>query len=129
MGMTPRLTWEIGTAYDLFTSLNVVHDPARYGLRGSWAAGVRSRLPVEQREFLQDATEHHYFWAIPWLASQNGPKDGDTVLKKLAAIPAESRMQEIAAHYMSQPMRDLLFQVAEQGSWEAADKTRCVTST
>ena len=52
MGITPQLTWEIGTVYDLFTSLNVIHDPARYGLRGSWAAGVRSRLPVEQREFL-----------------------------------------------------------------------------
>ncbi|MBK8906058.1 MAG: winged helix-turn-helix transcriptional regulator [Anaerolineaceae bacterium] len=122
MGMTPQLTWDIGTAYDLFTSLNVIHDPARYGLRGSWAAGVRSRLPAEQREFLQDATEHHYFWAIPWLASQSGRKDGETILKKLAAIPAEQRAQEVASHHMGQPFQALLFRVAEQGSWDAEDK-------
>lgn len=122
MGMTPQLTWDIGTAYDLFTSLNVVHDPNRYGLRGSWAAGVRSRLPTEQREFLQEAMEHHHFWGIPWLASQSGPKDGDTILNKLAAIPAERRMQEVASHHMSQPIQDLLFGVAEQGTWSEADK-------
>ena len=122
MGMTPQLTWDIGTAYDLFTSLNVVHDPARYGLRGSWAAGVRSRLPVEQREFLQEAIEHDYFWATPWLASQNGPKDGDSVLKKLAAIPAGQRLQELSSHHMSQPFQELFFRVAEQGTWDAEDK-------
>lgn len=122
MSITPQLTWDIGTAYDLFTSLNVVHDPARYGLRGSWAAGVRSRLPAEQREFLQEATERHHFWVIPWLASQSGPKDGDTVLNQLAAIPAESRMQEIASCYMNQQIRELLFRVAEEGAWQDADK-------
>ncbi|MCA9954519.1 MAG: winged helix-turn-helix transcriptional regulator [Anaerolineales bacterium] len=123
MGMTPQLTWDIGTAYDLFTSLNVVHDPARYGLRGSWAAGVRSRLPAEQREFLQEANEHHHFWAIPWLASQSGPKDGDTILKKLAAIPATQRMQEVASHHMSLPLQEFLFRVAEQGAWTEEDKS------
>ena len=123
MGMTPQLTWDIGTAYDLFTSLNVVHDPARYGLRGSWAAGVRSRLPAEQREFLQEANEHHHFWAIPWLASQSGPKDGDTILKKLAAIPAAQRMQEVASHHMNLPLQEFLFRVAEQGAWTEEDKS------
>lgn len=122
MGISPQLTWDIGTAYDLFTSLEVVHDPARYGLRGSWAAGVRSRLPLEQREFLQDAIEKHHFWVIPWLASQTGAKDGATILKKIAAIPPENRMQEISACHMSQPVQDLLYRVAEDGSWEAKDK-------
>ena len=122
MGMTPQLTWEIGTAYDLFTSLNVIHDPARYGLRGSWAAGVRSRLPVEQREFLQEAVEKHHFWAIPWLANQDGPKNGAAILKKLAAIPAEERMKELAACYIDEARQELLFRIADQGSWDAKDK-------
>ena len=122
MEITPQLTWEIGTAYDLFTSLEVVHNPARYGLRGSWAAGVRSRLPLEQREFLQNAIERHHFWAIPWLANQDGPKDSAAVLQKLASIPSEQRMQELALCYMGDEMRDLLFRIAEQGAWEPNDK-------
>ena len=122
MTITPQLTWEIGTAYDLFTSLNVVHDPARYGLRGSWAAGVRSRLPAEQREFLQGAVEKHHFWAIPWLANQDGPKNSAAILKKLAEIPAENRMKELSACYMDESWQALLFRVAEQGMWDAKDK-------
>jgi DNA-binding transcriptional ArsR family regulator len=122
MGITPQLTWEIGTAYDLFTSLNVIHDPARYGLRGSWAAGVRSRLPVEQREFLQTAVEKHHFWAIPWLAKQDGSKNSAAILGKLANIPAEQRMKELAACYMDEDRQELLFRIADQGSWAAEDK-------
>ena len=122
MGINPQLIWEIGTAYDLFTSLDVIHNPSRYGLRGSWAAGVRSRLPVEQREFLQNAVERHHFWIIPWLTNQDGPKDSAAVLQKLAAIPPEQRMQELAACYMRKEMQALLFRVAEQGSWTESDK-------
>ena len=40
---SPQLTWDIGTAYDFFMSLEVLHHPDDYGLRASWAAGVRSR--------------------------------------------------------------------------------------
>ncbi len=122
MGITLQLTWEIGTAYDLFTSLEVIHDPARYGLRGSWAAGVRSRLPLEQREFLQEAVEKHHFWAIPWLVKQDGPKNSIAVLKKLAAVPAEQMMKELTACYMDEKMQELLFRVADQGTWDAKDK-------
>ncbi len=122
MGKTPQLTWEINTAYDLFTSLEVIHDPARYGLRGSWAAGVRSRLPAEQREFLQSAIEKHHLWAIPWLANQDGPKNSAAVLRKLEAIPAEQRMKELASCYMGEEGRELLFRIADQGSWDAKDK-------
>lgn len=122
MGIAPQLTWEMGTAYDLFTSLDVIHNPARYGLRGSWAAGVRSRLPVEQREFLQNAIEGHHLWLIPWLANQAGPKDSATILQKLAAIPSEARLQEIAGCYLSEAVRALLFRVAEEGQWQPEDK-------
>ena len=49
----PVLTWDGGTAYDLFVSLFVLHRPEMFGVRPSWAAGVRSRLPAVQRDFLE----------------------------------------------------------------------------
>ena len=75
----PEFIWDVGTAYDLFISLDVLHDPSRYGLRGNWAAGVRSRLPVKHREFLQQINEHHLVWPIIWLAHLDGPKDSATI--------------------------------------------------
>ncbi|GJM42270.1 MAG: hypothetical protein DHS20C20_25520 [Ardenticatenaceae bacterium] len=123
MNVAPQLTWEIGTAYDLFTSLDVIHNPARYGLRGSWAAGVRSRLPIGQREFLQNGVERHHLWAIPWLVTLDGPKDSATILQKLADIPAGRRLHEIGASYMSEGFQTLLFRVAEEGRWQPEDKT------
>lgn len=122
MGIAPQLTWEIGTAYDLFTSLDVIHNPARYGLRGSWAAGVRSRLPVEPREFLQHAVEGHHLWVTPWLANQTGPKDSAAILQKLADIPEAQRLQEIAACYLAEDVQALLFHVAQKGSWQPEEK-------
>ena len=38
----PALMWDWGTAYDMFVSLAVLHDPARFGVRRAWAAGVRA---------------------------------------------------------------------------------------
>ncbi|WP_420630383.1 ArsR/SmtB family transcription factor [Candidatus Leptofilum sp.] len=121
MGTAPQLSWEVGTAYDLFISLEVIHNPARYGLRGSWAAGVRSRLPVETRELLQNAVERHHFWAIPWLVNQDGPKDSASILQKLADIPAAQRMKELAACYMPDGIRNILFRVADEGGWQPED--------
>ena len=50
-----QLTWNFGTAYDLFVSLHVLHEPNRFGIRPSWAAGVRSRLSSDDRETLEQA--------------------------------------------------------------------------
>lgn len=47
------ITWDIGTAYDLFISLFVLHHAVDFGLRPSWAAGVRQRMPAPQRDFLE----------------------------------------------------------------------------
>ena len=59
-----RLRWEIGTGYDLFISLLVLHRPEQHGLRASWAAGVRSRLPADERETLETAITLMYVRAI-----------------------------------------------------------------
>ncbi|HEX6384222.1 MAG TPA: metalloregulator ArsR/SmtB family transcription factor [Anaerolineae bacterium] len=118
----PRLIWDVGTAYDLFISLDVLHNPARYGLRGSWAAGVRSRLPVEKREFLQEAINNHTIWVIPWLATQPGPKDSATVLQRIAQIPPRQRLLELNACHISDKVRALMESVLERGAWDEEDR-------
>ena len=117
-----ELIWEVGTAYDLFTSLEVLHTPDRYGLRGSWAAGVRSRLPVEQREVLQAVVKKSHIWTIPWLAGLDGDKDSQTIIDKIAEIPAAHRLSTFAGCYLSENVRDFLFEIKEQGSWKEQDK-------
>lgn len=121
---TPQFIWDVGTAYDFFISLDVLFDPSRYGLRGNWAAGVRSRLPTEHREFMQDAMKNHRLWAIPWLISLPGPKDSTAVIDCLEEIPPARRLREISGCYMKDPWKEVLFTVAERGQWDADDKTR-----
>lgn len=118
---TPQLNWDIGTGFDLFVSLDVLHDPATFGLRGQWAAGVRSRLPADSREFMQ-----RYFKgqmaAIPWIANQSGPKDSASMLQRIAEIPAAARLSEVHCCSMPEEIRELLQSVQEKGSWSEQDK-------
>ncbi len=122
MVTTPQFTWEVGTGYDLFISLDVLHDPERFGLRGNWAAGVRSRLPVEQREFLQENHKYHHVWMLPWLIGLPGPKDSGTVLDRLAEIPAGGRLHQLSEPHLADDFKSLLYGVAERGSWQEADQ-------
>ncbi|HXQ39576.1 MAG TPA: hypothetical protein VN843_36595, partial [Anaerolineales bacterium] len=48
------IQWEFGTAYEMFISLHVFHEPDYYGIRASWAAGVRSRIPAAERKLLEE---------------------------------------------------------------------------
>ena len=40
------LAWDWGTAYDLFMSLEVLHEPAKFGLRGAWAAVADKKVDM-----------------------------------------------------------------------------------
>lgn len=88
----PLLTWDFGTAYDFFMSLGVLHEPDRWGLRGAWAAGVRSRLSAESRTFLRDAQcllapqPHAFIHRLP------AAKDAQAVLDQIAQTPIEQRL-------------------------------------
>lgn len=123
MDTKPHFIWDIGTAYDFFISLDVLHDPQRYGLRGNWAAGVRSRIPTEQREFLQEANEKYHIWSLPWLISLPFPKDSASVIARLDEIAPELRLKAITECYMPDTIKVVLYAVAEKGSWNEADKT------
>lgn len=90
----PVIIWDKGTAYDLFVSLRVIHKPDEFGLRPSWAAGVRSRIPAHLRETLDQANK---FISIPlgWLQDLPDPKDASTAIQALAAVPPEERLSAL----------------------------------
>lgn len=91
----PRIIWDEGTAYDLFVSLYVLHRPATFGLRPSWAAGVRSRLPAPQRDFLEKIQS---FLPVPlsWLYLLPAEaKNSAGALDTLAQIPTAERLPSL----------------------------------
>lgn len=95
MSVKPELLWDQGSAYDLFISLQILHRPDEFGLRPSWAAGVRSRLPTSLRETLEQSQQ---FMAAPirWIYTLPEPKNAQTVLDTLADIPAGDRLSVLS---------------------------------
>ena len=91
MTVSPTITWDIGSAYDLFISLWVIHRPDNFGLRPSWAAGVRSRLPLPVRETMENAQKFLYI-PLNWIYKLPGPKNAQTALDVLKALPPEDRL-------------------------------------
>lgn len=119
----PRVLWDLGTAYDLFVSLAVLHRPSDYGVRGTWAAGVRARLPTADREALEQAQ-----WLLPgallhWVYSLPEPKDGATALWVLGHVQPADRLASLAfSPTVPTQVREILEDVAVRGAWAAADK-------
>lgn len=91
MNHQPKIFWDKGSAYDLFVSLWIIHRPDESGLRPSWAAGVRSRLPFPLRDVLEHSQK---FIRVPlaWIHDLPEPKDAATALAALKAIPPEDRL-------------------------------------
>ncbi|MCD6400470.1 MAG: winged helix-turn-helix transcriptional regulator [Anaerolineales bacterium] len=117
-----KLSWEIGTGYDLFASLYVLHNPAKFGLRASWAAGVRSRLPSKERETLERAQS---VIRIPlhWLHSLQSEKNSISVLWAMEQILPAKRLEILGLSPMiKNDFRDILVGVAERGSWDKDDQ-------
>lgn len=117
-----KLTWYPGTGYDFFVSLFVLHHADEFGLRPSWAAGVRSRLPVEQRDFLERAQR---FLRVPlaWLSSQPPTqRNALDVLATLEVLAPENRLEALSLPYDSADMRDALARISARGEWTAADQ-------
>lgn len=95
MSAKPELLWDQGSSYDLFISLRILHRPDEFGLRPSWAAGVRSRLPSPLRETLEQSQQ---FMTTPlrWIHTLPEPKDAQVVLDALDAIPARDRLSVLS---------------------------------
>lgn len=114
-----RIKWDIGTAYDFFISLWVLHEPEHLGLRGSWAAGVRSRLPAPERELLQRVTP--MIWPLPWVYSLPQPKDVATALNHLRKLDGIDRLMALIPN-APEPVDTLLRDVARRGAWRETDQ-------
>jgi DNA-binding transcriptional ArsR family regulator len=120
--LAPRLSWDLGTAYDLFMSLIVLHEPAKYGLRGTWAKGVRARLPAEEREILEQAV--HLVWPFRWVHALPDPKNGAVALRALGQIAPAERLPQLAPSPAKSPeIREILENVAARQVWEEGDRT------
>jgi len=118
----PALSWDEATAYDLFVSLYVLHRPEQFGLRPSWAAGVRSRLPAVHREFLEKAQSYlpvplRWLYLLP-----AGARNAADALTALALIPAAERLASLS--HSSQPtslLTKTLRNIALRQSWSPAE--------
>jgi len=118
----PELLWEWGTAYDLFMSLEVLHNPSDFGVRGAWAAGVRARLPTAEREILEDSRSLFYM-PLHWIHSLPDPKDALTVLWTLGQSPPAERLPLLTYHpERSSEVRKVLGEVGARGTWDEGDR-------
>jgi DNA-binding transcriptional ArsR family regulator len=115
------IEWEFGTAYDFFFSLHVLNSPEDFSLRGSWAAGVRSRLSPVDRNILEDAQEVVPFPFV-WIYHLPQPKDGETALMELTKLPPSQRLPALTFASPPKPeLRELLENVASRRSWDEKD--------
>ncbi len=117
----PQINWDIGTAYDFFISLTVLHKPEDFGLRASWAAGVRSRLSTDDRKTLLDA-ERVCGSPITWIYKLPAPKNASSGIWTLGQIPAEERLPALVFDEdQSSKKREIYLNVATRGAWDEAD--------
>ncbi|MFN8380419.1 MAG: metalloregulator ArsR/SmtB family transcription factor [Anaerolineales bacterium] len=129
---SPSISWDFGTAYELFISLHVLHEPDYFGIRPSYAAGVRSRIPAPERKLLEEV---YPLTGVPlkWLHSLPAPKDAVSALWALKQIPAAERMiklQRLDDPYLGDSAEELekhkrfhetLTRIASDGKWKPDD--------
>lgn len=117
----PKIEWDWGTAYDFFISLHVLHKPNKFGLRGAWAAGVRSRLPEADRELLEEYNAFLH-WPLNWIHQLPKPKDAETVLYALKQLPPKERLRTLFLVPAGMKKRnELVLSVIERESWNQDD--------
>jgi len=119
----PDILWDLGTAYDFFVSLVVLHKPTDFGVRSTWAAGMRQRLPTEDRETLEDYQEARVVSPpLQWVYSLPEPKDSATMLKAARDLPPLERLYALIGLTEADPvLKDLVEKIAVQGEWNDAD--------
>lgn len=120
---SPQLFWNWGTAYDLFISLEVLHNPSSFGVRGAWAAGVRARVPASEREALEKV-QSMVRVPIQWVYALPEPRDVATALWTLEQLAPVERLLALclSADRTTDGAEETLRGVARRGSWTEADQ-------
>jgi len=116
------LRWKTGTAYDFFISLLALHHAAEFGLRPNWTAGVRQRLSIPQREFLELV---YSFASVPldWISSLPEPKDALPVLGHAAELAPTERLRMLTLPMdTSGEVQETLAHIAGRGVVSAEEK-------
>ncbi len=117
-----EVSWDSGTAYDFFASLSVIHSPAEYGLRASWAAGIRSRLTQQARD-LFGFTVPALGMPLTWLHAMPAPKTARAVLDRLDAMDPAAILPELTINDKKpSPCDALLRGIIARGSWTQGDR-------
>ena len=119
----PKITWDIGTGYDFFVSLNILHSPDDYGLRPAWASGMRQRLPSRDRELLEMFHEQLSInTPLHWIHSLPDPKDSKTVLDTAKALSPVERIYALIGLDEEVPdVQEIIRNVIASGEWEEED--------
>ncbi len=116
-----RIIWDWGTGYDLFVSLHVLHNPEKFGLRLAWAAGVRSRLPSDERKFLA-VSQEIIQTPLRWLYALPEPKDSAAVFWTLSRMPPAERLPALAlSPDMPPEVMEILQNVSARRAWSETD--------
>ncbi len=116
-----KKTWDTGSAYDFFASLLVLHDPGLFGLRASWAAGVRSRLQLDERQLLDDLIPTIGV-PIAWILSLPNSRDASAALSALQQISPSERMFKLSNLLrLDSRLTQRLNAIAAAGKWQAED--------
>ena len=130
--LSPVIEWDLGTAYEMFVSLHVLIEPEYFGIRPTYAASVRARIPQAERKLLEDL---YPILGVPlkWLHSLPAPKDAISALWALKQVPPAERMMflyRVNEPYESDGSPDSenhkkfnenLCRIAETGTWSKED--------
>lgn len=115
------VSWDYGTAYELFVSLMVLHHADEYGIRAGWAAGVRSRIPATERSLLEEMVPF-LEPPIAWIHTLPEPKDSIAVQWAMRQIPAEERMIKILGYdTCDKEGCQIVLEVAKRRAWDSKD--------
>lgn len=122
MAQPLQLHWDYGTAYDFFQSVKVLYQPARFGVRGAWTAGMRARLSPDARRILE-RSQLVIHPPVQWIYTLPSPKDARIALEALGRIPPRKRLETLAFRHDDPPSQvaDMLRQVADRGTWDEGD--------
>ena len=114
------LRWDVGTAYELFVSLDVLHEPELFDLRPAWAAKIRARIPAPERTFLEETSTFNS--PFGWVHNLSQPKNTLAVLSALQQIaPARRSIALLNLENENKPESKCLMEIAERGSWDRKD--------
>ena len=118
-----ELSWDVGTTYDLFVSLDVLNRPSQFGLRPSWAAGVRSRLPLPQRQFME-LLAGFFHTPLGWIhALPPEAKSAGEGVKWIQTLHPEDILHQFTFSFdTSTKVKSILEEIAEAHSATPAQK-------